>query len=112
MAMRFNIDVGQRVADVDLSLPAGFTVSGRLVDGARQPVLGTGGNVRDKAQDVEFGCALGFGSSDTDGTFRVNVPAGTYDLAFCKGGECHTVVRGRTVDASLDLGDVLFAEGP
>ena len=82
------------------------------MDGARQPVLGAGGNTWDEAQDVEFGCALGFGWSDRDGTFRVNVPAGTYDLAFCKGAECHTVVRGRMVNASLDLGDVLFAEGP
>jgi hypothetical protein len=100
------------VADVDFSLPVGFTVSGRLVDGAGQRVLGAGGNIRDEAQDVEFGCALGFGSSDTDGTFQVNVPAGTYDLVFCREAECHVVVRDRTVNASLDLGDVLFAEGP
>ena len=46
------------------------------MDGARQPVLGAGGNVWDEVQDVEFGCALGFGSSDTDETFRVNVPGG------------------------------------
>jgi hypothetical protein len=100
------------VADVDLSLPAGFTVSGRLVDGAGQPVPGAGGNIQDEAQDVEFGCALGFGSSDTDGAFRVNVAAGTYDLVFCREAKCHVVVRDRTVNASLDLGDVLFAEGP
>jgi hypothetical protein len=93
-------------------LPVGFTVSDRLVDGAGQPVLGAGGNMQDEAQEVEFGCALGFGSSDTDGTFRVNVPAGTYDLVFCKEAECHVVVRDQNVNATLDLGNVLFAEGP
>ncbi len=111
-ATRIDLDAGGRMSGVDLSLPLGFTVSGRLVDGAGQPVLGAGGNVRDEAQNVEFGCALGFGSSDVDGTFQVNLPAGTYDLSFCRGTECHTVIRDQAVDASIDLGDVLFAEGP
>jgi len=112
MATRINVDAGQRVADVDLSLPAGFTVSGRLVDGDGQPVLGAGGNIQDNAQDIEFGCALGFGSSNTDGTFQVNVPAGTYDFNFCTESDCHRVIRDQVVNAQLELGDVLFAEGP
>jgi len=112
MATRINVGAGQQVAGVDLDLATGFTVSGRLVDGDGQPVLGAGGNMRDEAQDVEFGCALGFGSSDTDGTFRINVPAGTYDLGFCTDSACHTVIRDRVVNAPVDLGDVLFAEGP
>lgn len=111
-AARIQVDVGERAMDVNLSLPAGFTVSGRLVDGAGQPVLGAGANMRDDVQDVEFGCAFGFGSSDVDGTFRVNVPTGTYDLNFCTASECHTVVRDLVVDTQLNLGDVLFAEAP
>ena len=111
-ATRIQVDVGERAEGVDLSLPTGLTISGRLVDDAGQPVLGAGGNVRDDAQDIEFGCAFGFGSSDVDGTFRVNVPAGIYDITFCRGAECHTVVRDQTVNASLDLGNVLFAESP
>ncbi len=111
-AARIRVDVGERTEGVDLSLPAGLTVSGRLVDGAGQPVLGAGGSMRDDAQGIEFGCALGFGSSDTDGTFRVNVPAGTYDVNFCTASECHTVVRDLVVGAQVNLGDVLFAEAP
>jgi hypothetical protein len=68
--------------------------------------------MRDNAQGIEFGCALGFGSSDTDGTFRVNVPAGTYDVNFCTASDCHTVVRDLVVSAQVNLGDVLFAEAP
>lgn len=109
---RIQVNVGERVNGVDLSLPTGLTVSGRLVDDAPQPVLGAGGNMRDDAQAIEFGCALGFGSSSTDGTFRVNVPAGTYDLNFCAASECHTVVRDLVVGAPVNLGDVLFAEAP
>ncbi len=111
-AARIQVNVGERVNGVDLSLPTGLTVSGRLVDDAAQPVLGAGGNMRDDAQAIEFGCALGFGSSSTDGTFRVNVPAGTYDLNFCAASECHTVVRDLVVGAPVNLGDVLFAEAP
>ncbi len=105
---------GQTAAGVDFSLPDGFTVSGRLVDSQGQPVLGAGGHIHDDAQGVDFGCALGFGSSDADGTFRVNVPAGTYDLGFGLGfglgSENHTVVRRLAVSDHVDLGDVLFAE--
>jgi len=93
-------------------LPLGLTLSGRLVDEAGAPVLGAGGNIEDPTQDVQFSCALGFGSSDTDGTFQVNLPAGTYDLTFCQADECHTVLRGQTVDTALDLGDVRFADAP
>ena len=103
---------GQTVTNVGFSLPSGFTVSGRLVDGGGQPVPGAGGNIRDPLQGIEFGCALGFGSSDADGTFRVNVPAGTYDLGFCKGTSCFTVRKGLEITDHLALGDVTFAEAP
>jgi len=103
---------GQTVTGVDFDLPAGFAVSGRLVDDQAQPVLGAGGNTRDPDQRIEFGCALGFGSSDADGTFQVTVPAGTYDLGFCKDSTCATVSRELHISDHTDLGDVLFAEVP
>jgi hypothetical protein len=87
-AARVTVSSGQTVTGVDFSLTAGFTISGRLVDDQAQPVLGAGANIHDLDQGIEFGCALGFGSSDADGTFEVNVPAGTYDLAFCKDDTC------------------------
>jgi sugar lactone lactonase YvrE len=102
------VAAGQTVTGVNFSLPAGFTVSGRLVDDQGQPVLGAGGNIQDPYQDIEFGCALGFGSSDTDGTFRINVPAGIYDLSF----NGVTVRYAIVVTDTVDLGDVLFAEAP
>jgi sugar lactone lactonase YvrE len=104
------VTAGQVVTGVDFSLPAGFTVSGQLVDEGGQSVLGAGGNIRALYQDIEFGCALGFSSSNTDGTFRVNVPEGTYDLSFCQDSTCHTVLRSRTITESVDLGNVVFAE--
>jgi len=106
------VTAGQTVTSVDLSLPVGFTVRGRLVDEQGQPVLGAGANIQDTYQDIEFGRNLGFGSSDTDGTFQVNVPAGTYDLCFCKDDDCAAVLRGLEVTGHTDLGDVLFAEVP
>jgi len=111
-ATSIQVGVGDRVDAVDLSLPVGFTVSGRLVNDAGQPVLGAGGNIRDDTQGLSYGCALGFGSSNADGTFRVNVPAGTYDLNFCTASTCHTVIRNRSISAHLDLGNVRFAEAP
>lgn len=99
---------GQIVTGIDFSLPSGWTVSGRLVDDQGQPVLGAGGHIWDPDQQIGFGCALGFGSSDSDGTFRVNVPPGIYDLGFNG-----VVVRyGLEVTDHLDLGDVLFAPAP
>jgi len=111
-AIPITVTAGQTVSGVDFSLPAGFTVSGRLVDDQGQPVLGAGGNIQDPDQNIEFGCALGFGSSHTDGTFQVNVPAGTYDLGFGTESEGHTVRYGIVVTDDVDLGDVLFAEAP
>jgi sugar lactone lactonase YvrE len=102
------VSSGQIVTGIDFFLPSGWTVSGRLVDDHGQPVPGAGGNIRDPDRNVEFGCALGFGSSNSDGTFRVNVPPGIYDLGFNG-----IVVRyGLQVAAHLDLGDVLFAPAP
>jgi YVTN family beta-propeller protein len=111
-AARVTVAVGQTVTGVDFSLPVGFTVYGRLVDDQGQPVLGAGGNIQDPDQDIEFSCALGFGSSDEDGHFRVNVPAGTYNLYFGTESEGYTVRYDIMVTDDVDLGDVLFAEAP
>ena len=111
-AARLTIRRGELLTGIDLGLPEGFTVSGRLVNNQGNPVLGAGGNIHDAVQGIEFSCALGFGSSDNDGTFRVNVPNGTYDLFFGKGSEGYCVIRGRGVNDHSDLGDVLFAEAP
>jgi hypothetical protein len=105
------VAAGQTVTGVDFSLPVGFTVSGRLVDSQGQPV-GAAGDMSDPDQDIAFDCALGFGSWGMEGTFRVNVPAGTYDLHFCKADDCHIVIRGLAVSGHVDLGDILFAEAP
>lgn len=105
-AQRVEVGEGQMVTGVDMSLATGFTLSGRLVDDGGQPVLGVGSTIRDPDRGIEFGCALGFGSSDVDGTFRVNLPAGSYDLEM--GGK--TVRYQLEVSADLDLGDVLYAE--
>jgi YVTN family beta-propeller protein len=111
-AARISLGIGEHKSDANLSLPKGYTVTGRLVDGSGQPVLGAGANIQDNAKNIEFGCSFGFGSSDSDGTFQVNVPAGTYDLSFCKDNQCYTVIKGRLISASVNLGDVLFAEAP
>jgi len=110
-AVRVTVAAGQTVTGVDFSLPVGFTVSGRLVDSQGQPI-GAAGDISDPDQDIGFDCALSFGSWGVEGDFRVNVPAGTYDLHFCRGSECHVVIRGLAVSDHVDLGDVLFAEAP
>jgi sugar lactone lactonase YvrE len=105
-ARRVEVGAGQAVTGVDMSLATGFTLSGRLVDDSGQPVLGAGSDIRDPDRGIEFGCSLGFGSSDVDGTFRVNLPAGSYDLHM--GGK--TVRYQMEVRTNLHLGDVLYAE--
>jgi sugar lactone lactonase YvrE len=104
------VAAGETVTGIDLSLPDGFVVSGRLVDDGGQPVLGAGGNMYDAAQDLEFGCALGFGSSPADGTFQVNVPAGSYNLFFGTETEEYVVRHGLVITQDTDLGDVLFTQ--
>lgn len=110
LATRVAVTGGATTPGIDLSLPSGFTLTGRLVDGGGQPVLGAGGNLSDPLRDVEFGCALGFGTSGSDGTFQVNAPAGDYDLGFGLGDVGHMVRYGIVLDQNTDLGDVLFAE--
>jgi sugar lactone lactonase YvrE len=111
-AARVTVADGQSVSGIDFSLPTGFSLSGRLVDAGGEPVLGAGGSIQNLSQTVEYGCALGFGSSDSDGSFRVNVPAGTYDLGFGTPTERHMVQYGLVVTGTMDLGDVLFADAP
>jgi len=111
-AAHVTVAAGQTVTSVNFSLASGFTLSGRLADTQGQPVCGAGGHIENLNGSVEYGCALGFGSSDADGTFRANVPAGVYDLFFGTAGEGHTVRYGLIVTQTLALGDVLFAEGP
>lgn len=111
-AIAVSVVAGQTTPGINFSLATGCTLTGRLVDAAGQPVRGAGGHIENLTQTVEYGCQLGFGSSDADGTFRVNVPAGIYDLFFGLPGEGHTVRYGLEVRDNLDLGDVLFAEGP
>ncbi len=110
-ATRVSVTAGQTAANVDLRLATGLTLHGRLVDAQGQPVHGAGGHIQDLTGSVEYGCALGFGTSDSDGTFQVHVPAGIYDLFFGLGGEGHTVRYGLVVTQSLNLGDVRFSEG-
>lgn len=106
-----SVATGQTIANVDLHLATGLTLRGRLVNAQCQPVRGAGGHIQDATGAVEYGCALGFGSSDSDGTFQVHVPSGVYDLFFGLGAEDHTVRYGLIVTQALNLGDVLFAEG-
>jgi sugar lactone lactonase YvrE len=110
LATPVTVTDGATTPGIDLSLPTGFTLSGRLVDDGDQPVLGAGANLNDPLRDVEFGCALGFGTSGTDGTFHANAPAGTYDLYFGQGDQGFIVRYGIVLDQNTDLGDVLFAE--
>jgi len=101
---------GRIVPNVNLGLEHGLTISGRLVDSRGDPVLGAGGFIIDPAQGIEFTCSLGFGTSDSDGTFRINLPTGEYDLGFCPDAVCHVVIPGLDVSDHAELGDVLFAE--
>jgi sugar lactone lactonase YvrE len=112
LATRVTVTSGSTTPGIDLSLPDGYTLTGRLVDGGGQPVLGAGGDLRDLVHDVEFGCALGFGTSDVDGTFAINAPAGTYDLSFGLGEEGYRVLYDFVLNQNTDLGDVLFADAP
>ncbi len=89
-AIPITVIARQTVTGVDFNLPAGFTASGWLVDDQGQPALGAGGNIRDPKQDIEFGCALGFGTES----------------------EGHPVRYRIVVTDDLDLDDVLFAEAP
>jgi sugar lactone lactonase YvrE len=110
-ALPVTVTTGQTVTGIDFTLPAGLHLTGLLVDGQNQPVVGAGGHRSDGCQGVEFGCALGFGT-DADGAFQVTVPAGQYDLGFCHAGPCATVLKGLIVTQSLALGNVLFSEAP
>jgi len=104
------VSSGACVRGIDLTLPPALRLTGRLVDGAGQPVLSAGGWMQDGAQGIEIGCAIGFGASGEDGTFCVHVPAGTYEMGFCRDNECYTVLRDLCVVTDQDLGDVLFAD--
>lgn len=101
---------GQMVSGINFNLPIGYKLTGRLVDGISLPVLDAGGHLEDPLQQIEYGCALGNSSSNSDGSFEFNVPAGLYDLGFCKNSECHTVVKGKIIRTNTALGDVLFGE--
>lgn len=105
-----SVNAGQMVTSINFNLPNGYKITGRLVDSASQPVLDASGHLEDPVQQIEYGCALGNGSSNSDGTFEFNVPVGVYDLGFCKGSECHTVLKGETIRQNLTLGDLFFGE--
>ncbi len=102
---------GQVVSNVDFTLSPGYAVTGRLVDGQGQPIAAAGGNIQDPDQEIEYGCALGFGTGN-DGRFRVHVPAGLYDLGFGTASGFHFVRRNLLITQSTHLGDVLFVEAP
>jgi sugar lactone lactonase YvrE len=105
------VAAGQTTGGIGFSLPSGYTISGRLVDHEGQPVPEAGGGIQDPDQDIQFGCALGFGTSPA-GFFQVNVPTGTYDLFFGKDDEGYMVRYHLLVTEDIDLGDVLFAPDP
>jgi sugar lactone lactonase YvrE len=109
-AAAVHVNAGQVVSGINFNLPSGYKLTGRLVDSASQPVLGAGGHLEDPVQKIEYACALGAGSSNTDGAFEFNVPAGLYDLGFCKNSQCHTIFKGKIIRAATSLGDVVFKE--
>lgn len=109
-ATSIHVNTGQVVSGVNFDLPSGYRLTGRLVGRPSQPVLGAGGHLEDPVQEIEYSCAFGGGSSSTDGTFQFNVPAGLYDLGFCKSGQCHTVLKGKIIRVTMSLGDVPFSE--
>jgi sugar lactone lactonase YvrE len=109
-AAAVHVNTGQWVSSINFNLPFGYKLTGRLVDGASQPVLGAGGHLEDPVQKIEYACALGGGSSSVDGAFEFNVPAGLYDLGFCKNSQCHTIFKGKIIRAATSLGDVVFKE--
>jgi hypothetical protein len=109
-ATMLTVAADELVINIDFNLSSGYKISGRLVDGSSQPILGAGGTLEDTVQEIEYTCALGGGSSPTDGIFKYNVPAGLYTLNFCKGVECHMIFKGKIIKADTSLGDVLFAD--
>ncbi len=110
-ATPITVIAGQVVGNVDFTLSPGYAVTGRLVDGQGQPIAAAGGNIQDPDQDIEYGCALGFGTGN-DGRFRVHVPAGLYDLSFGTDSESHVVRRSLTISQHTNLGDVPFVAAP
>lgn len=110
-ARPITVIAGQVVSNVNFTLSSGYAVTGRLVGEQGQPIAGAGGNIQDPDQEIEYGCALGFGA-DSDGRFRVHVPAGLYDLGFGAANAAHVVRRNLHITQSTDLGDVLFVEAP
>lgn len=110
-ASSVTVITGQTVSNVNFTLPSGYAVTGRLVDEQGGPIPEAGGNIRDADQEIEYGCALGFGTG-SDGRFRVHVPAGLYDLGFGKGSAFYDVRRNLLITQPTNLGDVLFAEAP
>ncbi len=110
-ARPITVIAGQVVSNVDFTLLPGYAVTGRLVDEQGGPIPEAGGNIRDPDQEIEYGCALGFGTG-SDGRFRVHVPAGLYDLGFGKGSAFYDVRRNLLITQPTNLGDVLFVEAP
>jgi sugar lactone lactonase YvrE len=109
-AIPLDVVGNQTISGINFSLPVGFTISGRLIDNEGQPVLGAGGNISSIFQNIEFGEYLGFGTSGIDGSFKINVPAGSYQLEFGKGNDGYTVRKNLVIKDNVDLGDVLFAD--
>lgn len=110
-ARPITVIAGQVVSNVNFTLSPGYALTGRLVDEQGQPIAGAGGNIQDPDQEIEYGCALGFGTAG-DGRFRVHVPVGLYDLGFGAANTVHIVRRNLHITQSTDLGDVLFVEAP
>ncbi len=110
-ARPITVSAGQLVSNVDFTLSPGSAVTGRLTGGQGEPIAGAGGSIQDPDQEIEYGCALGFGTG-SDGRFRAHVPAGLYDLGFGAASAFHVVRRNLHITQPTNLGDVLFVEAP
>jgi len=103
---------GERKSGVNIVIPRGVALTGRVTDKEGKPLSGVGVEAIESTNDAMGGMRRmvisnmqGARNDDTyrtgsDGTFSIRVKEGTYDLAFKREGYSSKSVRGTKVDAA------------
>jgi protocatechuate 3,4-dioxygenase beta subunit len=114
---------GERKTGVNLTIPRGVAISGKVTDKDHKPLSGVGVEAVEAAADPMGGVRRmilsnmqGNRMDDTvrtgsDGTFSMRVKEGTYDLAFKREGYSAKSVRGTKVDTATKPIEVTLDPG-
>jgi protocatechuate 3,4-dioxygenase beta subunit len=114
---------GERKTGVNLTIPRGVAISGRVTDKDHKPLSGVAVEAIESAADAMGGmrrmviAGIQNNRSDeivrtgSDGTFSMRVKEGTYDLAFKREGYSAKTLRATKVDAAAKPVEVALDPG-